>query len=81
MNPQQDRSSRCWSQPTRPNTSKLRDHSFLSENTVDRVRKLAGETCRKFHGRFPVDTWLQERIRSCTLDLGSKTCQLGVESI
>ena len=27
---------------TRLNTSKLGDHSFLSENTVDRVRKLAG---------------------------------------
>ena len=27
---------------TRFNTSKLGDHSFLSENTVDRVRKLAG---------------------------------------
>ena len=47
------------------------DHSFLSENTVDRVRKLAGAFIEG----------AQSRLRSCTFDLGSKTCELCAEQI
>ena len=47
----------------RPLTS-VREHSWQGE-----------KACRKFHWRCAVKPWHQGRIRSCTLDLGSKTCQ------
>ena len=59
---------------TRLVNSKLGDHSFLSGNTVDRVRKLAGTFIEGTQSRLGYQDW----IRSCTVDLGSKTSQLGV---
>ena len=58
---------------TRLVNSKLGDHSFLSGNTVDEVRKLAGTFIEGVQSRLGIV------IRSCALDLGSKTCQLGAE--
>ena len=39
---------------TRLNPSKLGDHSFLSENTVDRVRKLAGSFIESLQAKLGI---------------------------
>ena len=61
---------------TRLNPSKLGDHSVLSENMVDGVRKLAGSFIEGLQPKLGI----KDQIMHCGLG-GSKTYQLGVESI
>ena len=75
MNPQQGKSSRRCARhslglTTRLVNSKLGDHSCLSENTVDRVRKLAGTFIEGVQSRLGIKigsdhalgTWEQSKM-------------------
>ena len=73
---------KCWSDCSPQPRTHYKIEYFKAWRSFTSVREHSwqGEkACRKFHWRCAVKAWYQNRIRSCTLDLGSKTCQLGAE--